>query len=620
MSIKKLNVCVILLFILIRIASAQKFDAEVFKYTTLCEIEKDKLTQTDSVIIQINNRVGDEYTEISIPYSKTEKISDLDAWIENMNGTRIRGLKKSDIIDKSAISDISLYEDNFDKCFQLKHNEYPYKVIYTYKTTYRNYITIASWTPILYRDIPTRRAMLKIILPKNFSYNKYVNNISDFRIDSTGTRQLLEWKASYDKPIKSEIYSQPDNSKPYIKLIPLHFQYGVEGSSKDWQSYGNWQFRLIQDLDILPDAEKSVISGLINGIKDKKEIVKILYHYLQDRTRYINVDIGIGGMKPYPATYVAQNKYGDCKALTNYMKAMLSFAGIESLYTIVYASEQPHTYNNSFVGPLFNHVVLAVPVNNDTIWLENTANTNPFGYMGTSTQNRFALLTCKDHSRLVHIPALKTGDDLVAYKLEFDLNLLGSAVVKLNISFKGLDFEAFNELHSDFNESEKDRIIREYMPFDNYEVVNWELKKLHRDTARIVLNAKLNLSKFLKPLGDEYYFSIYPCRIPAFTPPAARTLPVIFPFPICNSDTLIYNLPVGYELKSKVEPILIRTRFGTYEQVLSVGNGKVVVIKRFELFPGSYSVEQYTDLYSFMQSVKEVDRRKIIIKPINKTS
>jgi len=620
MSIRKLNACVILLFLLIRVASAQKFDAEVIKYTTLCEVEKDKLTQTDSIIIQINNRVGDEYTEVSIPYSKNEKVSDLDAWIENMNGTKIRGLKKSDITDKSAISDISLYEDNFNKCFQLKHNEYPYKVIYTYKTTYRNFMTIASWTPILYHDIPTRSAILKVILPKNFSYNKFVNNISDFHIDSTSTHVLLEWKSSYDKPLKSEIYSQPDDYKSFVELVPLHFQYGVEGSTKDWQSYGNWQYRLMQNLDILPDAEKSTVAVLINGITDKKEIVKTLYHYLQDHTRYINVDIGIGGHKPYPAAYVAQNKYGDCKALTNYMKAMLSFAGIESFYTIVHASEQPHIFNSSFAGPQFNHVVLAVPLNNDTIWLENTANTNPFGYMGTSTQNRLALLICSDHSRLVHIPALKTGDDLVAYRLEFDLNLLGSAVVKLNMSFKGRDFEAFNQLHSDFNDNEKDRIVRDYMPFDNYEVVNWELRKLDRDTARIELNAKLNIGKFLKPLGGEYYFSIYPCRIPAFTPPVTRTLPVVLPFPICNSDTLIYNLPFGFELKSRVEPIFIKNRFGTYEQVINAEKGKIVIIKRFELFSGHYSLEQYSDLYSFIQSVKDVDRRKIIIKPTNRTS
>lgn len=610
--------CSTIILVLIQEVSAQNFDAEVVKYSTLCVVEKDKLTQTDSITIQINNRVGDGYTEISIPYSKTEKVSDIDAWIENMEGTKVRVLKKGDIIDKSAISDISLYEDNYNKCFQLKHNLYPYKVNYTYKTTYRSFISIACWTPMLHRDIPTRNARLSIVFPNSFPFNKFVNNISEgYRIDSTATNLFLQWTASYNKPIKTEIFSQPEEFKPYVIVAPLHFQYGVEGSTKDWESFGNWQYRLIQDLDILPDNEKNTVSTLIKGITDKKEIVKILYHYMQDHTRYINVSIGIGGLKPYPASYVAQNKYGDCKALTNYMKAMLSFAEIESFYTTVYASEQPHSLIKTFVGHQSNHVVLAVPLINDTIWLENTVNTNPFGYMGTFTQNRDALLNCNDHSRLIRIPALKMKDDLVSYKMEFDLNINENAKVKLNMSFKGRDFEAFNQLHSEFNDSEKDRIIRDYMPFDNYEVVNWDLKKLHRDTARIELDATLNLNKFLKPLGNEYYLSIYPIRIPAFSLPANRTLPVVLPYPICNSDTLIYNLPTGYELKSRPEPISVKTQFGNYEFALNVAKGKILVTKKFELFPKSYSIEQYSDFYSFIKSVKEFEGRKIIIKPIN---
>lgn len=607
-----------MLLVQISDAFAQKFDAEVVKYTTLCEAEKDKLIQTDSIMIQINNRVGDKYTEISIPFSKTEKISDVDAWIENLDGTKVRVLKKSDFLDKSAISDMALFEDNYVRCFQLKHNVYPYRVCYTYKTIYRNFLTIASWTPVLYRDIPTRSARLNIVLPKKFQFNKYVNNISDgYRIDSTETNLFLQWTTSYDKLIKTEIYSQPEDFIPNVIVAPLHFQYGVEGSTKDWESFGNWQYRLIKDLDILPDDEKKTISTLINGITDKREIVKILYHYLQDHTHYIFVSFGIGGLKPYPASYVAQNKYGDCKALTNYMKAILSFAGIESFYTTVYASEQPRTIIKNFAGHQSNHVVLVVPLKNDTIWLENTDNTNPFGYMGTSTQNREALLNCKDHSRLIRIPALKMEDIHVSYKLEFDLNILGSTKAKLNISFKGYDFDWFNEIHSEFNDDEKDRIIRNYMSFENCEIINWNLKKLHRDTARIELMATLNLNKFLKSLGNEYYLSIYPCRIPAFVTPANRTLPVVLPFPICNSDTLIYNLPIGYELKTKFEPTSIKTRFGTYKLSLSAGNGKIMIAKRFELFSGSYSLEQYPDFYSFIQSVKDVDRKKIIIKPIN---
>jgi hypothetical protein len=614
---KSFYFCLIILGVFVQDVSAQNFDAEVVKYTTHCVVEKDKLMQTDSVTIQINNRVGDEYTEISIPYSKNEKVSDLDAWIENMDGAKVRVLKKSDIIDRSAFSEMYLYEDHYIKCFQLKHNVYPYRVVYTYKTTSRDFIGI-GWSPILYNNIPTRKAVLNIIIPKNIPFKKYVNNITDgFRIDSTSANLLLQWTASYNKPVKAEIYSQPEDIKPYVIVAPLNFQYGIEGSTKDWESYGNWNYRLCQDLDMLPTEEKNTISTLIKDVTDKREIVKILYHYLQDHTRYINVSIGIGGHKPYPASYVAQNKYGDCKALTNYMKAMLSYVGIESFYTTVYADEQPRQLIKNFSGPQFNHVVLVVPLKNDTIWLENTKNTNAFGYMGTFTQNREALLNGKDHSRLIRVPALKAEDVHVSYNMDFDLNILGSGKVKLNISFKGGDFEMFNELQADYNDVEKDRFIREYMPFDNYEVINWNLKKLHRDTARIELNAALNLNKFIKPLGNEYYFSIYPCRIPAFAPPANRILPVELPFPICKSYLIIYNLPAGYEMKSKFELVSIKTPFGTYESAINVYNSKIFVTKRFELYHGSYSLGQYADLYAFIQSVKDVDRKKIIIKPKN---
>lgn len=615
---KLLFICLVVLFIFNQKSYSQSLDAEVLRYSSSCDVTSGKLIQTDSLTIQINNRVGDKYTEISIPYSKNDKISDLEAWIENMDGSRVRTLKKSDIVDKSAISDISLYEDSFNKCFQLKHNMYPYKVVYTYKTTYRNFISIAWWSPIVYRELPTQSAKLKIILPKSLPYQKYVKNVEgNCQIDSSGNDIRLLWKTTYDKPIKTEIFSQPENYYPLVIVSPLNFQYGVDGSTKDWQSFGNWQYRLNQDLDLLPDEEKLTISKLIEGMTDKIEIIKTLYHYLQDHTRYINVSIGIGGLKPYPASYVAQNKYGDCKALTNYMKAMLKYAGIESFYTTVYASEQPRDIIKNYAGPQFNHVILAVPLEKDTIWLENTLNTNPFGYLGTYTQNREALLVCKEHSQLVHIPAMKMDNDNVSYKFIFDFNLKGGATVAMNILFKGDEFERFNQLHSDFNDDEKDRIIRDYMPFDNYEVINWELKKAHRDSTYIKLNASLTLNNFLKPIGPEFYFSLYHSRIPAFSLPVNRTYPVVLPYPISNSDTLFYNLPIGYEMKTKIDSVSLKTQFGMYEISSQISKGKIKIIKRFELYQGSYKTDQYAGFYSFIQSIKDIENKKIVIKPIN---
>jgi hypothetical protein len=614
MILRSLLFCFIFLITFSLKLASQSFDAEVLRYTSLCYVDKEKLTQTDTITIQINNRAGDKYTKISIPYSKLEKVSGIEAWIEESNGSVVRNLKKSDISDRSAVSENSLYEDDFVKCFQLKHNIYPYKITYTYQTIYKNYLTISSWTPVIYDKIPTKMGILKIQIPKDFEYSKYSTNVFDFQIDSTEANILLEWTASYPKPIEPEIFSQPEDLKPYVLVTPKYFKYGVDGSSKDWISYGNWQYKLLQNLDVLPEEEKTAISELVKGITDKREIIKILYHYLQDNTRYINISIGIGGLKPYPASYVALNKYGDCKALTNYMKAILNFVGIESFYTKVKASEQPQNILKSIAGPQFNHVVLAVPLKNDTIWLENTNNTNPFGYMGTFTQNRDALLVSKDKSKLVRIPALKSKGNLSSYKLDFDLSTTESSNVTFHSTFRGSVFEVFNQLHNEYNDDEKDKIFRNYLPFDNYEVIKWELVRENRDTAKIGLNANLNLSKLLKPLGNDYYLSLFPCRIPLFTEPSIRKLPVILPFPICNSDTLIYNIPNGYELKNKPDTFSIKTKYGKYELKLNSVNGKIYAIKHFELYSASYSPADYLEFYSFIKSVNEIDRMNLVLK------
>lgn len=614
MILKPLLFCCILLITFSLKLASQSFDAEILRYTTFCAIDKEKLTKTDTITIQINNRAGDKYTDISIPYSKLEKVSGIEAWIEESNGRIVRNLKNSDIADKSAVSENSLYEDDFVKRFQLKHSVYPYKVTYTYQTIYKNYLNVSSWTPVIFNEIPTKMAILRTQFPKGFEYSKYSTNISDFRIDSTESNIILEWKATYLKPIEPEIYSQPEDYKPYVLVTPTHFKYGVEGSSKDWITYGNWQYKLLQNLDVLPEDEKKTISELVKGITDKKEIVRILYHYLQDNTRYINISIGIGGLKPYPASYVALNKYGDCKALTNFMKAILDYAGIESFYTKVKAAKQPQDIIKSIAGQQFNHVVLAVPVDNDTIWLENTDNVNPFGYMGTFTQNRDALLVAKDKSNLVRIPALKTKDNVSSYNLGFDLSITESSNVAIHSTFRGSEFELFNHLHEEYNDDEKDKIFRNYLPFDNYEVIKWELVRQNRDTARIELNANLNLNKLLKPLGNDYYLSLFPCRIPPFTIPSNRKLPVKLPFPICNSDTLTYNIPIGYELKNKPDTLSIITKYGNYELKLNTRNNQIYAIKHFELYSASYSTEQYPEFYSFIKLVNEIDRMNLVLR------
>lgn len=595
----------------------QKFDAEIMTYSTLIEADKNKLIETDTISIQINNRTGDDYTEISIPFSKSEKVSNLCAWIEDKSNHRVRSLKDDEIVEKSAFSDIYLYADYLKKCFQLKHNTYPYKITYTYRRTMRNYLTIADWSPVVFPKIPTRRAKLTVKIPTGFQYKKYSQNVASQKIDSTSKTTTIVWESTYDKPITKESFSQPQPHEPLVLITPLNFCYGISGCSQNWQTYGNWQNRLNEGLDELPDQERNTIQQLINGTTDKRLIVNKLYHYLQDNTRYINVSIGIGGLKPYPASYVAQNKYGDCKALTNYMKALLKCAGIESFYTEVYADEQPREIINDMAGPQFNHAILAVPMGRDTIWLETTSNISPFGYLGTFTQNRNALVVNKDNSKIIRLPALNKEDVKTWSKLEFNFKNEGNAELALHAQLRGKSFELFNELHAEYNTDEKDRILRQYLPLDNDDVTQWNLSRPHRDSAKIDLTATISIYKCMKPLGNDYYFNIYPSAIPSFTNAENRQSAVVLPYPIHNTDTLIYHLPTEYRLNTKPDITSISSEFGQYKLTLLTENNKLIVYKEFILNPGTYPLERYDEFYNFIHKIKDTDAKTIILKSAN---
>ncbi len=399
-----------------------------------------------------------------------------------------------------------------------------------------------------------------------------------------------------------------------MTVLPVSFVNEREGSWDSWQSYGYWISELNAGMDVLPDTEKAIVDKIINGVSDKREITRKLYHYLQDNTRYINVSIGIGNLMPYPAEYVCKNRYGDCKALTNYMKALLDYAGIDSYYCVVNAGNSVKKFETENVSHQFNHAILAVPIENDTIWLENTSNIDPFAHMGPFTQNRPALLINGNESKLVNVPSLNKWQVLDTKKMEFEIDNDGNATVKQYCSFRGASFDYYNGLSNILDKNDQDRRIRNTIDLENAEVTDWEIIKKNRDSASIDFNANLKLRKVLNTLGTEYFISVASSDIPTFTNTANRTQDVMLPYPVFIRDTLKYNLPEGLVMKDIPQPLHIESQFGNYNLNIILNDNSIVYLKEFELYPAYYPLSSYPEFYKFLQSVYKAEKSKLIIK------
>lgn len=447
--------------------------------------------------------------------------------------------------------------------------------------------------------------------PVNISENQVEPAIV---ISGEGVRTSI-WHAEYDGLFRKEIFCpEPESFLPSIKIIPVNFQYGVPGSSTDWQSYGNWQYRLAEGLQELPVNEMNRIVQMIHGTSDKKEIIRTLYHYLQDHIRYINVSIDIGGLKPYPATYVSENKYGDCKALTNYMKALLEVAGIKSYYTKVYAGTQPRQLIFNLPSQQFNHVILTVPLDGDTIWLENTSNVNPIGYVGTFIQNRDALLVDEKQSKIIRLPALKENEVQEGRRFDFNINKDGNTELTLRYTFRGDNFEKISGLQTEYNTDVQNQVMHNILSFPYFEMKGWNLTRPDRDARSMTLVSDLSVKNILGTIGNEYYFSFIAAYLPEFTSPKTRRLPVSLPYSLCSCDTMVYHLPEGINTVTFPTNTSIVNKYGRYQINFRRDGSKLIILRDICLYRGYYEPPEYSQFYSFLSAIKADEKRKIIIQ------
>lgn len=590
---------------------SQEYHAELVAQETRIEVNRKSLTGNFYYQIKINNRAGDSFANIEIPFSNLTRVSKIEAFIMDAEGKIIRKIKKGDISEKSSVSDLSFYEDNLVKEFSLKHNSYPYTIVYSYQLEQDQFININYWIPIINEKIPTLAARLVVTTPSDYKVAFKNQFVDDPVIDTANSKITYQWNASYREILAEENFSPPlVNYLPGVKIIPVEFNFEREGSFRDWISFGNWQYEILQGLNELPEQEKARISSLIEDTEDKREKIKRLYHYLQDETRYINVTIETGGLKPYDATYVALNKYGDCKALTNYFKSVLEFAGIKSCYTKIYAGSPIIDIDRDFPSQQSNHIILYIPMEDEDIWLDCTSD-GAFNYLGTFTQNRDALIIEKDNSRFVRTPALTAADVAETRKIEttYSADIPG---VKFTSTYRGDSYETILYLEKYFNGSEKAQIINNFLVTEGSHLNDFKIYHSDRDSTQITLSYNAANHNIYRHYGSDMVLGNFPFPIPDLEKPQVRKLPVSIDYPIFKRDTVIYDIPEDYRPNTLPGALSIISRYGEYKREAFAKGGNIVIIKSLLINSGRYPLTEYSDFYNFYSKIIETENQPII--------
>lgn len=576
-------------------------------------MSQQKMSITYDVVLQINNANGKRLGEIEIGYKKNNKIKNLEGKILDSFGREIKTLKTKDIRDRNYIDGRDSYSDYMIKEFDLIHDRFPYLVQFSYTITYDQFI-YQRWSPF-YKNKYTENATLTLETPKDYQFTSYVNGMtkSEEELISNDTKRYV-WTAKELSPVEIESYSPPKNElSPSVYIVPDNFYYGGEGSGESWEKYGDWVHFLGKYCNDLSGEQIQSIKESARDLDKEKDIVRMLYNKLQDETRYINVSLSIGGMMPYPASYVASNNFGDCKALTYYMKSMLEAVDIASYPVDVYWDDNPVRIKKDIPTQQFNHVFLCVPIGEDTIWLENTSNSYPFDYIDTSKQGEYGLFIRKNGSKLIKLPKMDFEDVHEARKFDIyfeDGNLKG----KLDATYKGEWFESFSYIIKNFSVPDQKSWMKRYFPVNSANLEGWELIKHDRNDHHITLQANFDLPRSVKRYGETSVVYVPEFSLPQLEKPENRTIDLRFRVPVFKTDTIEVNVDGNiYQQVETQQPRSVVSPFGNYQIEFINEKDKILCIKSLKIAANELQLgKAYQEFYEFINEIQSIERNSYI--------
>lgn len=568
-------------------------------------------------IITILNQEGAEHLHQSLWFDKFNKVDNIQVKMYNSAGNEMQQYNKKDFSVQSYYDGMSLATDDKVMRLSLSAPGYPCTVDVRYTKDVISYIDLPDkYLNNSVSSVEQFRYVVKVPAGLDIRYRTMNINMSP-RLENNGKQKIYTWETKDVTVNKIDAGGYAGSTYlPQIEVSPNVFTYdGYKGEFKSWSDFGKWSYALYEDKNTFSPQRTAQIKAMVSGLSDVSSKVKVLYNYLKNNMRYVSIQFGIGGYKPFPANFVDEKKYGDCKALTNYMRNMLSAAGIKSYPALINAGYSEPPVAPEFPRNVFNHVILCVPDGKDSIWLECTSNLNESGFLGSFTEDKNALLLTENGGVIVPTPKSDYNKNTLLTVNNIFLNEEGGAEVKSTLTSSGSFYDLMHQV-SQFEGGKQNEIFVKYLHYKEPDEFKLDKENEFLQNHRLNLTTKY-ARLFDFKAGDKFFFpkSIYALCDEKLTMEDSRKIEYLFHFPYKKADTTIYHLPAGF----KADNLPAAKQFAdgplsyTMETEFDQSSNTIKITSVLLLKSNVIQADQYKNICILMNKIEKEESNKLVL-------
>jgi hypothetical protein len=620
-------------------ATAQKLEYAVFAIPDSLKQNANAVVRSNEVFIDISsqnqmvvktkvvttvlNELGLNNLNLSENYDKNTKITKIEAIVYDAFGKELKTFKRKDFRDTSVADGISIFNDSRALYLDYTPTVYPFTMVMETEVSTPNTAFIQPWVPIEGYLMSVQKSSTTVSYKPELKLKyKEINFTGQSYIEKTETVGKINFSAKNIMARKRE-----ELTPGFTKVFPIVYfalesfsLENVSGNATNWKEFGKWYYEsLLADTEEIPEETKVKIKQLVGAEKNPVEIAKLVYKYVQEKTRYVSIQVGIGGWKPMLAKDVDKLGYGDCKALTNYTRALLKTAGVDSYYTVVYAgSDDTKDLQEDFASVQGNHVILSLPTAKGLLWLECTSQVQPFGFQGDFTDDRNVLLIKPEGGEIVKTKTFTEADNNRFLKGSYSLSPEGHLKGQLTIISHGLQYDNYSKRYRMSKEDQIKVYKEEFANINNLSIKKITLKD-NPESIEFKEDLALEAEGYAQNTGGKLMFAPNAFDQNGYVPKKHKTRE--FPFQVQRGYTdeseIEVVIPDGYVIEAKPDGVQLDTEFGSYKiEFKVVSPNTIVCYRKLVIKKGMYDKTKYESYRKFRETLAKNDNSKIIIAKV----
>lgn len=571
-------------------------------------------TITRQTIKVFNIRGRDDEAEVKIPYNSAyETVKILKARTIKPDGTMI-DVRPSEIRQSRP----SEYDDAVVLSFSMPAVDNDCVIDYQYETVQKESMMPGQfWSQWYFQGgfDPVMYTKLTVTVPKGLKLGQQLKNtdVKPMMKDTAdGKSVVYTWEDRKVAPLETE----PMMPDPVSVLPTLHLS-----TVPSWQSIADWYWTLAKDRMV---ADESIKARAIELTKDKKtpeEKAEAIFYYVQDKTRYVAIELGISAYQPRPALSVLTNQYGDCKDMTTLLVAMLREVGITAHPVLLEAGDK-NKKNAELPSPgAFNHAICLAEIGGKKYWLDATAQVCPWGVIPSADRGCDAFVIREGKGTFETIPMGTPEDNRTDQKVALTLAKDGSASGTVTLSGTGdvdmglrsvLAYLPDNKLRPYL----ETQIAQKLAP--NARVTGVNVSDFRDKEKPVTITMNVTFPNWAKESGDLLIFNARPeqtsssgsspfredIRLRDITQQKAEA----------GVSTLELTLPEKSTVLSLPKPTEVKSDLGRFQREIKAEGNKITILTRGEAFPATVPARRYEEVRKYYDSYLKAADESVVIK------